>query len=38
VQVLQGDFSEFKKATGWEPEIPFEKTLEDTLVYWRNEI
>ncbi len=25
----------FKKITGWEPEIPFEKTLLDTLNYWR---
>ena len=25
----------FHKATGWKPEIPFEKTLSDTLVYWR---
>lgn len=29
------DCSKFKKATGWEPEIPFEKTLQDTLDYWR---
>lgn len=29
------DCSKFKKATGWEPEIPFEKTLKDTLDYWR---
>ena len=26
----------FKKQTGWEPEIKFEKTLRDTLDYWRN--
>ncbi len=25
----------FYKTTGWKPEIPFEKTLEDTLEYWR---
>jgi len=35
VPVLLGDCSKFKKATGWEPKIPFEKTLEDTLNYWR---
>ena len=29
------DCSKFKKITGWEPEIPFEKTLKDTLDYWR---
>ena len=25
----------FYKTTRWKPEIPFEKTLEDTLEYWR---
>ena len=30
------DYSKFKKLTGWEPKIPIEKTLEDTLNYWRN--
>lgn len=25
----------FQKAVNWEPVIPFEKTLEDTLNYWR---
>ncbi len=25
----------FQKATGWKPEIPFEKTLKDTLEYWQ---
>ena len=29
------DTTKFRKATGWEPEIPFEKTLKDTLDYWR---
>lgn len=35
VQLLLGDYSKFKEKTGWEPKIPFEKTLEDTLNYWR---
>jgi len=26
----------FQKATGWKPEIKLEKTLEDTLNYWRD--
>lgn len=26
----------FVKATGWKPEIPFSKTLEDLLNYWRD--
>lgn len=35
---LVGDSSKFRKATGWEPEIPIEKTLEDLLNYWREEL
>jgi GDP-mannose 4,6-dehydratase len=26
----------FKKQTGWEPQIPYSVTLEETLNYWRN--
>ena len=28
----------FRNKTGWQPEIPFEKTLEDMLIYWRDEL
>jgi len=28
----------FKKHTGWEPLIPFEKTMDDLLEYWRNKV
>jgi GDP-mannose 4,6-dehydratase len=28
----------FRNHTGWQPEIPLEKTLEDTLDYWREEL
>ena len=28
----------FVKKTGWKPEIPFEKTLLDTLNYWRKKV
>jgi len=35
VDILQGDASKFRKATGWKPEIPFETTMEDLLNYWR---
>jgi len=38
VQVLLGDCSKFKKKTGWKPTIPYEKTLEDTLNYWRERV
>jgi GDP-mannose 4,6-dehydratase len=32
------DISKFVKATGWQPEIPLEKTLADLLGYHRNNI
>jgi GDP-4-dehydro-6-deoxy-D-mannose reductase len=35
VPVLLGDNSKFVAQTGWKVEIPFEKTLADTLEYWR---
>lgn len=30
------NYSKFAQLTGWKPEIPIEKTLKDTLDYWRN--
>jgi GDP-4-dehydro-6-deoxy-D-mannose reductase len=38
VQILHGDCNKFKERTGWEPEIPFEKTMSDLLDYWRGKI
>ena len=38
VLILVGDYSKFKSATGWEPEIPLERTLEDLLNYWRERV
>jgi len=38
VEVLQGNFAKFNKATGWKPKIPFEKTMEDLLNYWRERV
>jgi GDP-4-dehydro-6-deoxy-D-mannose reductase len=35
VPVLKGDSTKFRQATGWEPRIPFEQTLRDTLEFWR---
>lgn len=32
------DCRKFKQHTGWEPEIPFEKTMHDLLDYWRKRI
>jgi len=38
VPVLLGDASKVERAVGWRPEIPFEKTLEDLLDYWRQRV
>lgn len=38
VVLLLGDCTKFRKLTGWKPEIPFEKTLEDLLNYWREKV
>jgi GDP-4-dehydro-6-deoxy-D-mannose reductase len=38
VEVLLGNCSKFKKATGWKPEIPFKKTMGDLLDYWRRRL
>ncbi len=38
VEILIGDASKFRKETGWEPQIPFDQTLRDTLDYWRNRL
>jgi GDP-4-dehydro-6-deoxy-D-mannose reductase len=35
VEILLGDSSAFRTKTGWVPEIPFERTMEDLLNYWR---
>jgi GDP-mannose 4,6-dehydratase len=32
------DIAKFTAHTGWKPEIPFEKTMEDLLNYWREKI
>ena len=32
------DTTKFREHTGWEPEIPFEKTMLDLLNYWRGRV
>ena len=36
IPLLTGDPSKFAAATGWNPEIPFTKTLSDLLDYYRS--
>lgn len=35
VPITVGNNSKFKALTGWEPKVPLDQTLEDTLNYWR---
>jgi len=37
VMELRGSYDALRAATGWEPEIPLEQTLRDTLTWWRAE-
>jgi nucleoside-diphosphate-sugar epimerase len=37
-KVLICDATKFKEYTGWQPQIPFEKTLKDLLNYWRERV
>lgn len=32
------DCEKFRKHTGWEPQIPFKKTMSDLLDYWRERV
>lgn len=32
------DTAKFTKHTGWKPQIPFEKTMQDLLDYWRERV
>lgn len=36
VKILWADDTKFRTISGWQPEIPFEQTLRDTLDYWRD--
>ena len=38
VMVLRADTTKFYELTGWKPEIPFDRTLNDLLDYWRERV
>ena len=38
IQLQIPDITKFEDATGWKPEIPFEKTMGDLLEYWRGKV
>jgi GDP-4-dehydro-6-deoxy-D-mannose reductase len=33
--IVLGDATRLRRETGWQPEIPFDRTLDDLLNYWR---
>jgi GDP-4-dehydro-6-deoxy-D-mannose reductase len=38
VMEVRGSAERLRAATGWEPEIPLETTLADSVAWWREEI
>jgi GDP-4-dehydro-6-deoxy-D-mannose reductase len=36
--VIYGSAEKFRRRTGWEPQIPLEQTLKETLEYWRDQV
>jgi len=38
VPILWANDTKFRKQTGWEPQIPFEKTMADLLEHWRRKV
>ncbi len=38
VPVIYGSAEKLREATGWEPQIPFEQTVEDVLEEWRESV
>ena len=38
IPIQVGDSAKFRSQTGWQPNIPFEKTLKDLLGFWRKRV
>ena len=35
---VRGDASRLRELTGWEPEIPLDVTLADSVAWWRDQL
>jgi GDP-4-dehydro-6-deoxy-D-mannose reductase len=38
VMEIRGSHGRLTELTGWQPEIPLERTLADTLAWWETEL
>ena len=38
VPVIEADITKLREATGWEPQIPLERTIDEVLAYWRERV
>ena len=38
VPIIEPDIEKLQKAVNWQPEIPLERTIAETLEYWRNRL
>jgi GDP-4-dehydro-6-deoxy-D-mannose reductase len=38
VMEIRGSFERLRETTGWEPEIPLERTLADAVAWWRGQL
>ena len=38
VMILWCNYDKFRACTGWQPKIPFERTMADLLDYWRERV
>ena len=36
--MIVADCRKLEARTGWQPEIPFEQSLQDVLDYWRQQV
>ena len=38
VMEVRGAFDRLRESTGWQPDIPLEVTLRDTVAWWREQL
>jgi GDP-4-dehydro-6-deoxy-D-mannose reductase len=38
VMEISGSYDKLKRAAGWEPKLPLEQTVRDTLDWWRDKL